>query len=595
MTARRLPFLLLIPILFLGILLPARASELPFTDVPADAWFAGDVETAWSLGLINGKTETAFLPNDNMSCAEAVKLAACMHQKYIQGEVTLENGEPWYSTYVEYAEENGIITQAYDWDSMVTRAVYMDIFSRALPDDALAAVNRVPDDSIPDVPVSHPQAAGVYKLYRAGIVQGVDDAYNCAPNANIKRSEVAAVLHRMMDPQSRKSFSTPAVITPGIVAAAKAIVEQYQDAAIPADRRVNLIGIQMEAFVDLSRYNIQNLSPETYRAFHTLEQMSYTGNLITDIFANSTTETEWAVLTGGNMHDDFKVKTNSVAWYLKGQGYTANGSHPCLETFYDRKNVNPNLGLDDYLFTENYYYQFITKGARVAYDSVFFPDLQKRLGSYFASSQKPLFSFNVTYQGHGPYETQKVYWNANFCTGPYSQACRNALNNYLWCVHDSGNYMLSFVNYLNTLKQPVVLFLYSDHKPWMGNSNEYYRELGINLDLNTEEGFRNYYSTWYLFWANDAAKAMLGQNFVGKGPDLSPCFLMDHLFQMLGWQGSDYMQAQREIANTLPVLHTKGWVKENGVLTPNPSNAAMDLMDKFQQLSYFDRHRFAGQ
>ena len=65
MTVRRLPFLLLIPILFLGILLPARASELPFTDVPADAWFAGDVETAWSLGLINGKTETAFLPNDN--------------------------------------------------------------------------------------------------------------------------------------------------------------------------------------------------------------------------------------------------------------------------------------------------------------------------------------------------------------------------------------------------------------------------------------------------------------------------------------------------------------------------------------------------
>lgn len=69
----------------------------------------------------------------------------------------------------------------------------------------------------------------------------------------------------------------------------------------------------MEAFADLSLYDIDGLSPEVYRDFHELQAESYSGTLITDIFAGGTTETEWAVLTGGNQHGDFKTKTDSVA------------------------------------------------------------------------------------------------------------------------------------------------------------------------------------------------------------------------------------------------------------------------------------------
>jgi len=44
-------------------------------------------------------------------------------------------------------------------------------------------------------------------MYRAGIVQGVDGAHNCNPNANIKRSEVATILTRMMNEGVRISFN----------------------------------------------------------------------------------------------------------------------------------------------------------------------------------------------------------------------------------------------------------------------------------------------------------------------------------------------------------------------------------------------------
>ncbi|MCF0151398.1 MAG: S-layer homology domain-containing protein, partial [Firmicutes bacterium] len=67
-------------------------------------------------------------------------------------------------------------------------------------------INNVPDGSIPDVPMDHPQAKAIYKLYRAGILEGSGDQHLCNPNANIKRSEVAAILTRMMDPNARRHF-----------------------------------------------------------------------------------------------------------------------------------------------------------------------------------------------------------------------------------------------------------------------------------------------------------------------------------------------------------------------------------------------------
>lgn len=373
--------------------------------------------------------------------------------------------------------------------------------------------------------------------------------------------------------------------------AGKAIMDRYQDADIPQDKKVSIISMQMEAFADFSQYNIDGLSPEVYRDFHDLQEQSYSGTLVTDIFAGGTAETEWAVITGGNKHGDFLEKTDSVAWYLRDQGYVANGSHPCRDWFYDRKHANPNLGLEDYLFTDNYYNRYTQDD--VVYDNVYFPDLEERLTEYFDTNDAPLFSFNVTYQGHGPYETEFTYWGNSYCTGDYPTEVDNALNNYFYSIQDTSHYLKEFTQYLNSREEPVVLVLFGDHKPWMGNQGAYYETLGINLDTSTEEGFRNYYETWYMIWANDSAKETLGNDFQGQSPDLSPCFLMNEVFGLCGWEGSAYMQAQREVAQALPVLHTTGWVMENGALTQTPSAAAQALMDQFQNVSAYDRNRYS--
>ena len=184
-----------------------------FTDVKPDSWYYEDVDNAVRLGIINGKTETTFAPDDNLTYAEAIKLAACMYQLYKDGSVYLVlGGNPWYQTYVDYAKDHGIITENFFYkvsniNEKATRAGYMEIFASALPDEALECINNVPDGSIPDVPMVHESAIGIYKLYRAGILTGVDANHNCKPEDNIKRCEVAAIITRMMDKTKRIKFS----------------------------------------------------------------------------------------------------------------------------------------------------------------------------------------------------------------------------------------------------------------------------------------------------------------------------------------------------------------------------------------------------
>ncbi|NLJ71486.1 MAG: S-layer homology domain-containing protein [Syntrophomonadaceae bacterium] len=195
---------------------------IPFVDVPLDAWYYDDVARAWHNQLINGKSETSFAPDMNLTYAEALKLAACIHQLDLglDGQINLEPGQDrWYTTYLTYAAEAGII-EGYDFgsyeamdmfaNSPISRGEFMGIFANALPNDKLKPINIIADDSIPDLKLAQdfPDRVyeGVYKLYKAGVVKGSDSKFSCQPNDNIKRSEVAAILTRMVFPENRLHF-----------------------------------------------------------------------------------------------------------------------------------------------------------------------------------------------------------------------------------------------------------------------------------------------------------------------------------------------------------------------------------------------------
>ncbi|MBR0063865.1 MAG: hypothetical protein IJP67_06840, partial [Oscillospiraceae bacterium] len=133
--------------------------------------------------------------------------------------------------------------------------------------------------------------------------------------------------------------------------------------------------------------------------------------------------------------------------------------------------------------------------------------------------------------------------------------------------------------------------VFGDHKPWLGNKNSVYKELAVNMDLSTREGFYNYFSTPYLIWANTAAKEKLGCTFVGEGGDCSPCFLMSKLFDLCTWEGPGFMKLSRIMRTFTPMLHARGAFLENGELTDTLSEENLSLYNSYLCAQYWrERH-----
>ena len=372
----------------------------------------------------------------------------------------------------------------------------------------------------------------------------------------------------------------------------EAWLSAYEDAAIPEDKKISLMTIQLEAFSDFSKLGMEGVDFSAYDSYHRLQEESITGPLVTNIFAGGTVDTERCFLTGLCHLPRFRGNTNSYAWYLQRQGYQTYGSHPCYQWFYNRQNVNRYLGLDPYYFAENHYAALTEES--VIPDYVLFPELFRLLNEALETG-RPALSFDVTYQGHGPYSRDRLWRETAYVTGDYSRETTYILNNYLGSLKDTSDRLWDLTRRLNELEQPVVLVVFGDHKPWLGDRNSVYQELGVNLDTSTKEGFLQYYATDYIIWANSAAQAVIGHPLQGEGERVSSCFLMNKVFSVLGWKGNAYMQATEEIRKTLPVITSVGAYLEGETLCAEDdlTPAAQNALYRFRCLEYYWAKHFA--
>lgn len=182
-----------------------------FKDVSATAWYAENVKEAYELNLVKGVSATAFNPNGNITVAEAVTLAARLHRIYCERTSYFVPSTPWYQTYLDYAFANNILDrtafQGADYNVAITRGEFANILAAAFPEGegALEPINDIPDGSLPDVSGKESFGPSVYLLYRAGVLAGNDEHGTFAPDSNIKRSEVAAIVTRMAEKDLRKN------------------------------------------------------------------------------------------------------------------------------------------------------------------------------------------------------------------------------------------------------------------------------------------------------------------------------------------------------------------------------------------------------
>ena len=372
--------------------------------------------------------------------------------------------------------------------------------------------------------------------------------------------------------------------------AARELLARYEGADIPADRKVSVISVMLEAYADFSVYPQLEFLRDPYATFHALQQEGISGWLDCNIFAGGTIDTERCYISGSPEMYNYPIPADSYARWFAGQGYRTEFCHPGYSWFYNRENVAEHLGFARSYFGESYFP--ITEDEQILMDDEFFPMLAD-LFHAAAAEGVPYFNMSVTYQNHGPYVADYYYEpDQLFVRGDMSEQSSMILNNYLWGIERTDRALRGLFESLRSDPEPVVLVLFGDHKPWLGDNSSVYTDVGIDLRFWDAQSNLEYCKTPYLIWANEAAKRTLGSEVCGDGGEISPCYLMLKLFDACGWTGDAYMQALREACPEIDMISPRlDLYRAGGRLTSYQEHLPDSARKKMEELLIMSYYR----
>lgn len=369
---------------------------------------------------------------------------------------------------------------------------------------------------------------------------------------------------------------------------AKSTFEKYEDEDIPEDKKVNIISIMFESYNDFSKRGVE-FKKYPYTAYDEVKANSVSGDIVVDIFGGGTVHTERTFMTGNYNQPLYNRPQNSYVWYLKSQGYNTTAMHPHMGGFYNRVTVNKNLGFDKFYYDENYFNE---------HPSEIYPrpdsDLFEHIVKDYEENKKtgkPYFNMTVTMQNHGPYPETKAKYEYINKSDLLDEATYNSMNHYFDGLRESSEALLKLLQKYKNDDEPLVIFAFGDHNPFMGENEIGFDAIGVNVKPDSEEGYLNRYKVPYIIWANDSAKEVLNDDFVGVGPDMSPSYLMTYFFDRIDVMGPKYMQIRNKEFPFISV-YNKSYTVINDKMIPTNSEEVEDISDNIDSLDYFYNTKF---
>ena len=367
---------------------------------------------------------------------------------------------------------------------------------------------------------------------------------------------------------------------------AKKILSGFHGENIPEAEKVNLLVIQLESFADLEAMGVDGISSDTYERFRSIQDESVCGTMVANVIGGGTVDTERCFLSGSYGLQSYRRDSSSYVRYLNSQGYHTSFGHPNRAFFYNRQNIASYLGFEESFFNDNRYAALT--GGQWRCDSAFLPDVFHQFSDDIQTGS-PVFSFRVTIQGRAPYHNESFDDDGHFWVkDSASDASRYEVNNYLSSINETQKYLSEGLDLLRDISDPCVVMLYGDHKPFF-DSPEAYQDLGIDFDMSTWKGVLDYYGTPWMIWANASAKEVFSSDFRGTGPTVSPGYLMNVLFQELGWGGNAFMQFTSSILSRLPVITSNQYYVEDGQFTSYLSEEGKSLLHDYECVQFYYR------
>lgn len=175
---------------------------MKFSDVPENAWYYKAVSETSATKIINGVGDGKFMPNSNLTYADALTLAAKVHAIYYDemDELTKYQNKKksghWALGTLEYCAKKKLQTVAESGlDKKIDRSTMVSFFYSAVPKSVFTAINDEKD--MPGTKYYDAQKT----LFKAGVFVGDSDGLRLSDY--ITRAEAAAIIHRVAKPEER--------------------------------------------------------------------------------------------------------------------------------------------------------------------------------------------------------------------------------------------------------------------------------------------------------------------------------------------------------------------------------------------------------
>ncbi|MCL2099966.1 MAG: LTA synthase family protein [Oscillospiraceae bacterium] len=343
----------------------------------------------------------------------------------------------------------------------------------------------------------------------------------------------------------------------------------------PPEILPNVIVIMNETYWDTS--NLTGIAFNNDPLESVREILAQTGNpaLLAPHLGGGTANIEFEFLTGKNIvyyppgsmiyHMFITKKHWSLAWYFREFGYSTAAIHPYYGWFWKRSTVYPLLGFENVYFDTDMIHT--DKKGRYVSDEAVSKEIISRYELLSGEGRKPVFTFAVTMQNHGPFYARYFGGDALIqILNPTDEHTARTVETFAEGVRYASEAFIYLTKYFAAEPRPTYIIMFGDHAPAAVPDMEDLYAISENPGLSEEELY-NRYITPIVIWTNQAGHDF--EETAGNIKTVTAQMLNEEIFNITGMPKPAYIKMLENIKKTSRGFTNQYILDENGTAYPS--------------------------
>ena len=325
-------------------------------------------------------------------------------------------------------------------------------------------------------------------------------------------------------------------------------IDDYIDKEVKREQAPDIILILNETFYDVSLVMDVETDIDYMDAFYNMDN-SISGHVVVPKIGGGTNNSEYELLMGNSTYlmqgiTPFQTldmtNTISIVTNLKDLDYYTIAMHPSFSENYGRNRAYPQIGFDEIHFFEDfenveYYGNRAPVTDKSAYENMI------RWYENALQRKTPIFSYLLTMQNHGEWNTNPPTDDVVHVIDYYNNAYEEKMNEYLSCISLSTRDLCELIEYFKQSDRLVILCMVGDHAP------SFIEEISDNNEKNAILQRATPFIIWANFPIDERKDVIVSMNELGP-----------MLLEISGVRMLPYYKYLSKLGKVVPVLTSYG-------------------------------------